>query len=278
MAHVRPGGGELITRERVSVIFGCWTSASRRAVKPVVEQHDHLLFYPVQYEGLEQSPNIVYTGAAPNQQIIPGVKWCFDHLGRRMFLVGSDYVFPRTANQIIRDQCAALGGEIVGEEYLPLGSQDVQDVVREIVRSRPAVILNTINGDSNRAFFRELRRAGITPRTTPVMCFSIAEQEIAALGAAGLAGNYATWSYFQSLDTRANDRFKGGISRKFGTGSVTDDPMEAAYFGVHLWARAVTKAGRHEPREVRKTIGSVGYPAPRGSSRSTRRPSTPGRP
>lgn len=258
------GAERLITEERVSAIFGCWTSASRKAVKPIVERHDHLLFYPVQYEGLEQSPNIVYTGAAPNQQIIPGVKWCFDHLGRRLFLVGSDYVFPRMANQIIRDQCAALGGEIVGEEFVHLGSQDVKHLVQKIVRARPDVILNTINGDSNLAFFRELRAAGISPRTIPTMSFSLAEQEILALGTEQLAGNLATWSYFQSLDTPANSKFTSRFFRKFGKGRVTDDPMEAAYFGVHLWAQAVTRAGRHEPREVRKAIGDQGYPAPEG--------------
>ncbi len=147
----------------LSVVFGCWTSASRKTVKPIFEKHNHLLFYPVQYEGLEQSENIIYTGAAPNQQIVPAVKWSLDNLGKKVFLVGSDYVFPRTANAIIKDLIRALRGHILGEEYVLLGSTDVQDVIQKIVRTAPDVILNTINGDTNIAFFKALREAGITP-------------------------------------------------------------------------------------------------------------------
>src|SRR5437867_1733360 len=138
----------LINQEKVAALFGCWTSASRKYVRPIVEKYNQLLFYPVQYEGLELSPNIVYAGAAPNQQIIPAVKWLFDHLGKRFFLVGSDYVFPRTAKAIIKDQVGALQGEIVGEEYILLGSRQVEGVVEKIARARPPVILNTINADS----------------------------------------------------------------------------------------------------------------------------------
>jgi urea transport system substrate-binding protein len=254
----------LIARDGVAVIFGCWTSASRKAVKAVVERHDHLLFYPVQSEGLEQSPNIVYTGATPNQQIIPGVKWCFDHLGRRMFLVGSDYVFPRTANRIIRDQLTALGGEIVGEEYLLLGTDDVEGVVEMVRRSRPDVILNTVNGGTNIALFRGLRAAGITPETIPTMSFSLAEQELLALGPESLAGDYATWNYFQSVASRANTDFVERFKARFGQGRVTDDPMEAAYSGVHLWAQAVAKAGSAAPGEVRKAIDGQSFAAPGG--------------
>jgi len=254
----------LITEEDVAVIFGCWTSASRKAVKVVVERHNHLLFYPVQSEGLEQSPNIVYTGATPNQQIIPGVKWCFDHLGRRMFLVGSDYVFPRTANRIIRDQLAALGGEIVGEEYLLLGTDDVKGVVEMVRRSRPDVILNTVNGDSNIALFRGLRAVGMTSETIPTMSFSLAEQELLTLGAEQMAGDYATWNYFQSVASKANSEFVNRFQTKFGKGRVTDDPMEAAYSGVHLWAQAVGKARSAAPAAVRKAIDGESFAAPGG--------------
>jgi len=149
----------LITEEKVSVIFGCWTSACRKTIKPVIERNHHLLFYPVQYEGLEASPNIIYTGAAPNQQIIPAVKWASDNLGTRFFLVASDYVFPRSANAIIKDQVSILGGEILGEEYIVLGSSDVEKAIEGIVKTQPDVILNTINGDTNVAFFRELKSA-----------------------------------------------------------------------------------------------------------------------
>ena len=258
------GAERLITRERVSVVFGCWTSASRKTVKPVFEKHDHLLFYPVQYEGLEQSPNIVYTGAAPNQQIIPGVKWAFDNLGRRFFLVGSDYVFPRTANAIIKDQVAALGGTIVGEEYILLGSSAVADVVQKIAESKPDVILNTINGDSNVAFFRALRTAKITPDRIPTMSFSIAEDELRTLGVRQMVGNYAAWNYFQSIDSEENRAFVERFKRKYGPHRVVDDPMEAAYFGVYLWKQAVEEAGTDDVDEVRKAIANQSFSAPEG--------------
>jgi len=254
----------LIAREHVAVVFGCWTSASRKTVKPVFEKYDHLLFYPVQYEGLEQSPNIIYTGAAPNQQIIPAVKWSFDHLGKRFFLVGSDYVFPRTANAIIKAQVTALGGEIVGEEYLHLGSSDAAAVVHKIANARPAVILNTIKGDSNVAFFAALRRAGITPVQIPTVSFSLAEDELRHMDARTMAGDYAAWNYFQSVDSPENLHFEKAFRDRYGKDRVTDDPMEAAYFGVQLWARAVTRAGTTNAQEVRKALRGQSLAAPEG--------------
>jgi len=254
----------LITDEGVGVVFGCWTSASRKTVKPVFEKHNHLLFYPVQYEGLEQSPNIVYTGAAPNQQIIPAVKWCLDNLGKTFFLVGSDYVFPRTANAVIRDQLTALRGQVVGEEYLLLGTKEVADVVRKIVEARPAVILNTINGDTNVAFFAELRAAGVSPETIPTMSFSVAEDELRVLGAEYMVGDYACWNYFQSLTGEDNRRFVEAFRRRYGADRVTDDPMEAAYFGVHLWAQAVEDARSDMPADVREAIAGQSFAAPEG--------------
>ncbi|MEO7931743.1 MAG: urea ABC transporter substrate-binding protein [Chthoniobacterales bacterium] len=254
----------LITQERVAVVFGCWTSASRKTVKPVFEKHNHLLFYPVQYEGLEQSPNIIYLGATPNQQIIPAVKWSFDHLGKRFFLVGSDYVFPRTANAIIKAQVLALGGEIVGEEYLRLGSRDVTGVVQKIEQTQPTVILNTINGDSNVAFFEALRRAGITPAQIPTVSFSLAEDELRHMDARTMAGDYAAWNYFQSVDSPENRSFVKAFRTRYGQNRVTDDPMEAAYFGVQLWARAVTAAGTTDVPEVRKALRNQSLAAPEG--------------
>ncbi len=254
----------LIRKERVSTVFGCWTSASRKTVRPVFEQYDHLLVYPVQYEGLEQSPNIVYTGATPNQQIIPAVKWSFDHLGHRFFLVGSDYVFPRTANEIIRDQIAALNGRIVGEEYLLLGASDVDEVVRKIKATNPDVILNTINGSTNIAFFRALRAAGIRPDRIPTVSFSIAEEALQTMSARDLAGDYAAWNYFQSTETEANRTFVKAFKRRFGAGRVTSDPMEAAYVGVRLWAQAVKQAGADDVREIRNALRNQSLNAPEG--------------
>jgi urea transport system substrate-binding protein len=254
----------LIAEEEVVVIFGCWTSASRKTVKPVLEKHDHLLFYPVQYEGLESSPNIIYTGAAPNQQIIPAVKWCADHLGKGFFLVGSDYVFPRTANAIIKDQLAAIRGEVLGEEYILLGSSKVDEAVQRIIDTRPDVILNTINGDTNVAFFRALRAAGITPDKIPTMSFSVAEDELRTLGVENMVNDYACWNYFQTVDTPENQRFVDAFRKKYGDDRVTDDPMEAAYFGVHLWAQAVRDAGTVEVKTVRERLGNQTYRAPGG--------------
>ena len=254
----------LINQEKVAALFGCWTSASRKYVRPIVEKYNQLLFYPVQYEGLELSPNIVYAGAAPNQQIIPAVKWLFDHLGKRFFLVGSDYVFPRTANAIIKDQVGALQGEIVGEEYILLGSRQVEGVVEKIARARPSVILNTINGDSNVAFFQALRKRGIRAEDTPVMSFSIAEGEVGAIGADVLAGDYAAWNYFQSLDTPENREFVQRFRARFGSDRVVSDPMVAAYLAVHLWAQAVEAAQTPDAAVVQRSIGDQSYLGPGG--------------
>lgn len=251
----------LIVDEEVSVVFGCWTSACRKTVKPVFEKHRHLLFYPVQYEGLETSDNIIYTGATPNQQILPAVSWSLEHLGRKVFLVGSDYVFPRAANAIIADHVAALEGELAGEAYILLGSSDVESTIREIAEAQPDVIINTINGDSNVAFFEALERSGID---MPVMSLSIAEDELRALGANRMQGHYACWSYFQSLETVENKAFVAAFRARFGSDRVTDDPIEAAYFGVKLWALAVADAGTTRIASVRKSLEFLSYRAPEG--------------
>ncbi len=256
---------KLITRDKVCTVFGCWTSASRKTVLPVFEKYNHLLFYPVQYEGLEQSPNIVYTGAAPNQQIIPAIKWCVSALKKkRFFLVGSDYVFPRAANAIIRDQAANLGAEIVGEAYLLLGSSDVRDIVRQIAAANADAILNTINGDSNVAFFRALRAAGVSPDKVPTISFSISEVELSSLSAKNLVGDYAAWNYFQTIDRLENQEFVKRFQARYGKQRVISDPMEAAYFGVHLWAQAVEEAATDDVSRVRQAIRHQTYNAPEG--------------
>jgi len=255
----------LITQDEVSVIFGCWTSASRKTIVPVFERHDHLLIYPVQYEGLEQSPNVIYTGAAPNQQLIPAVKWAFAFENkRRFFLVGSDYVFPRTAHEIIKDVISELGAEVVGEEYIPLGSSHVEAVVDEIVSSRPDVILNTINGDSNVAFFRVLRGRGITPAIVPTISFSFGEAELRQLDVSRMIGDFACWTYFQSLNDPVNERFVKRFHTKYGPQRVITDPMEASYFGVKLWAQAAVEAESTDAAETRKAILGIQFRAPQG--------------
>jgi urea transport system substrate-binding protein len=256
---------KLITKDNVCTVFGCWTSASRKTVLPIFEKYDHLLFYPVQYEGLEQSPNIVYTGAAPNQQIIPAIKWCISVLHRKkFFLVGSDYVFPRTANAIIRDQAVSLGDEIVGEEYLPMGSSDVSQIVQKIVAAQRDAILNTINGDSNVAFFRELRAAGLRPDKIPTISFSISEEELRSLSTKDMIGDYAAWNYFQTVPRPQNRAFVARFQARYGQQRVVSDPMEAAYFGVHLWAQAVKQGQSVDVAHIRQAIRHQSFDAPGG--------------
>jgi urea transport system substrate-binding protein len=237
----------LITEEDVVAIFGCWTSASRKAVKTVVEQYDNLLFYPVQYEGIESSPNIVYLGAAPNQQIIPAVHWAMENLGTKFFLVGSDYIFPHTANAIIKDQLYAFGAQAVGEAYLPLSGQQLREgeldaVIAQIKETQPDVILNTLNGSLNTLFFRKLREAGITSADIPTVSFSIGENEVREAGVRDMVGDYAAWNYFQSIDSAANRAFLDKIRATLGEDANASDPMEAAYDGVMLWAKALADA------------------------------------
>lgn len=251
----------LIVEQQVDVLFGCWSSASRKAVLPVLERHDHLLFYPLQYEGLEQSPHVVYTGAVPNQQLVPGIKWALDNLGKRFYLVGTDYVYPRTANTMARVQLEVLGGEVLGESYLLLGSREVETVIDEIRRSQPDVILNTINGDSSLAFFAALRKAGLE---IPTLSMSAGEVEFASMGADLPVGHYAAWNYFQSIDTPENVRFVQRYKTRYGADSVTSDPMNAAYAGVKLWAQAVRNAESAEPNEVVRAIGGESLAAPEG--------------
>ncbi len=254
----------LITEENVSAVFGGWTSASRKTMKPIFEKYDHLLFYPVQYEGLEQSPNIVYTGAAPNQQVLPAIDWAMKNLGTKFFLVGSDYVFPRSANTIMKERIHELGGVVVGEEYQILGERDFTEIIDKIIETHPDVILNTINGDSNVWFFKELREKGVMPQDIPTISFSIGENEIMQLGAANMKGDYAAWNYFQSLDTPENKAFVMNFKKRFGEHRVTNDPMEAAYISVNLFARAVEESGSDNVNDIRKAVKGMTFAAPEG--------------
>jgi urea transport system substrate-binding protein len=256
---------KLIEEDRVCVIFGCWTSASRKNVKPVVEQADHLLIYPMAYEGLEQSPNIVYTGSAPNQQIIPTVKWSYDTLkARKFFLVGSDYVWPHSVNAIVKDQLQALGAELAGEEYIFFGSADVEDVVAKIRDAKPDVILSAVVGDTNVPFYDRLRQAGINPEQTPVISFSIAEDELRKLSRKDMVGNYAAWNYFQSIDRTENIEFVNRFKARYGADRVTSDVIDAAYNSVMLWAQAVQEAETESQTIVRRVILRQSLDAPEG--------------
>jgi urea transport system substrate-binding protein len=258
---------KLIDDNKVVTIFGCWTSASRKAVKEVFESKNHMLWYPVQYEGQECSKNIFYTGAAPNQQIEPAVDWLLQNKGKKFFLIGSDYVFPRTANTIIKEQLKAKGGETVGEDYLPLGNTEVTAIITKIKQALPdgGVIFNTLNGDSNVAFFKQIQAAGLTPDKYPTMSVSIAEEEVRQIGKEYLLGHYAAWNYFQTVDTPENKKFVEAFKAKYGEDRVTNDPMEAAYIMVYLWKQAVEKAGTADDLEkVRAAAIAQEMNAPEG--------------
>ena len=257
---------KLIDQDKVAVVFGCWTSASRKAVLPVFEEKDHMLWYPVQYEGQECSKNIFYTGAAPNQQIEPAVTWLLENKGKEFFLVGSDYVFPRTANNIITEQLKADGGTVAGEDYLPLGNTEVTPIINKIKQALPdgGVIFNSLNGDSNVAFFKQLKSAGMGPDKYPVMSVSIAEEEVRQIGPEFLEGHYAAWNYFETVDSPANTKWVKDFQAKYGEDRVTNDPMEAAYIMVYLWAQAVEKAGKIDIPAVRDAAYGQTLDAPEG--------------
>lgn len=257
---------KLIDQDKVTTIFGCWTSASRKAVLPVFEEKKHMLWYPVQYEGQECSQNIFYTGAAPNQQIEPSVDWLLKNKGKDFFLVGSDYVFPRTANTIIKAQLQAKGGKVVGEDYLPLGNSEVTPIIAKIKAQMPngGVIYNSLNGDSNVAFFKQMQGAGLTPEKYPTMSVSIAEEEVKAIGPEYLKGHYAAWNYFMTVDSPSNKKFVEAFKKKYGAERVTNDPMEAAYIAVYLWKQAVEKAKSTELELVRKAAVGQTLDAPEG--------------
>jgi len=258
----------LINEEGVCTVFGCWTSASRKTVVPIFEELDHLLVYPLQYEGIEESPNVIYTGAAPDQQVIPAVKWAYAFEDKhKFFLVGSDYVFPRVAHEVIKDQLDILGAELVGEAFLPLGSVDVQPVIDQIVAAKPDVILNSINGETNIAFFKELHAAGVTPKSIPTISFSIGEAELQQLDSRAMSGDYAAWNYFQSIDSPENELFVTHFKETYGEDRVITDPMEAAYLGVKLWAQAVEAGESTDPSQIRREMRNQRYTAPEGHVR-----------
>ena len=257
---------KLISEDEVSVVFGGWTSASRKAMLPVFEELNGLLFYPVQYEGLEQSPNIVYTGATTNQQIVPAVEYLLEEGYSNFFLLGSDYVFPRTANTIINAQVgAAEGASVSGEEYVPLGDTEFSTIIAKIQQAQPDVIFNTLNGDSNVAFFKQFLDAGYSADSLPIMSVSVAEEEVNSIGVEFTAGHLTAWNYYQTVENDTNSAFVEAFKAAYGEERVTSDPMEAGYFGVYLWAAAVEKAGSTDVDAVREALDGVSFDAPEGT-------------
>lgn len=255
---------KLLTQDKVAAVFGGWTSASRKAMLPVVEGANGLLFYPVQYEGLEASENIYYTGATTNQQIIPAMDFLASEDVKTLFLAGSDYVFPRTANKIIKQYAAELGIEIVGEEYVPLDSDDWTTQVAKIAAAEPDFVFNTINGSSNVGFIKAYDEAGLGPDNSPIISVSIAEEEAPAMGV-DLTGQYAAWNYFQSVESPENAAFIKAFQDEYGEDRPTSDPMEAAYTSLYLYKGMVEKAKSFCVDAVNAASDGVTFEAPEGT-------------
>jgi urea transport system substrate-binding protein len=260
---------QLLDDDGVPVVFGCWTSASRRAVRHLFEERRRPLFYSVQYEGIEDSPAVIYLGAAPNQQLIPAVRWAFAFLARKkFFLVGSDYVFPRVATEILKDQLHVLGASVAGEAFIPLGSVDVASVVQRIKKSGATMILNTINGDTNVAFIRELRAAKVTSEAIPLLSFSLDQTGYRELDPSLVAGDYLAWNYFEAFESPENAEFLRTLHERFGPRPATD-PMATSYSAVLLWAEAVKRAGSLDMAAIRGVLDKVVVQTPLGELRVT---------
>jgi len=259
---------QLIDQDEVDVVFGCWTSVSRKSVLPVFEELNGLLFYPVQYEGEESSKNVFYTGAAPNQQAIPAVDYLMNEVGvKRWVLAGTDYVYPRTTNKILEAYLKAKGvkDSDIMINYTPFGHSDWQSIVSDIKKfgsaGKMTAVVSTINGDANVPFYKELGNQGVSADEIPVVAFSVGEEELSGIDTKPLVGHLAAWNYFMSVDAEINDDFidswHGFIENKK---RVTNDPMEAHYIGFNMWAKAVQKAGTTDATAVQKAIIGVETP------------------
>lgn len=270
---------ELLQKDKVAVIFGCWTSVSRKSVLPVFEELNGLLFYPVQYEGEESSYNVFYTGAAPNQQAIPAVEYLMSEEGggaERFVLLGTDYVYPRTTNKILRAFLHSKGvaDEDIWETYTPFGHNDYQTIVANIKKfaaGKPTAVISTINGDSNVPFYKELANQGLSAVDIPVIAFSVGEEELRGIDTKPLVGHLAAWNYFMSIDTPENEVFikkwKNYVKKNNlpgGDDRVTNDPMEATYIGIHMWRQAVEQAGTTDVDAVRQALGYQTFRSPSG--------------
>lgn len=273
--HFRRRVRDLIDVEKVDVIFGCWTSLHRKAVidemaNPTdlfrpdgfvagnsANRHEPLLFYPLQYEGFEANRNVFYFGSTPNQQILPAIDWFLSDQGgkrQKIYLIGSDYLFPRMANYIVKKYLESRDVEVVDEVYLPLGHNDFGDAILKIREKSPDLILSTINGDSNRPFYEQLYKSGIRAESVPVLATSVAEDELRRIPPEFVQGHYAAWSYFQSLDTPESKAFVKSFKKNFGLDRVVDDPMEAAYTQVMVWKEAYKRANSSDPLKIREVL------------------------
>ncbi len=270
---------QLLTQDKVAVVFGCWTSVSRKSVLPVFKELNGLIFYPVQYEGEELEKNVFYTGAAPNQQAIPAVEYLMSKDGgaaKRFFLLGTDYVYPRTTNKILRAFLKSKGvaDKDIEEVYTPFGHSDYQTIVANIKKFSAAgktAVISTINGDSNVPFYKELGNAGLKATDVPVVAFSVGEEELRGVDTKPLVGHLAAWNYFMSLKNPENEKFikmykDWAVKAKLPNADkvVTNDPMEATYIGIHMWKQAVEKAKSTDVDKVIAAVAGQTFKAPSG--------------
>ncbi|WP_441003927.1 urea ABC transporter substrate-binding protein [Pseudocolwellia agarivorans] len=259
---------ELLAKEKVDVIFGCWTSVSRKSALPVLEELNGLLFYPVQYEGEESSKNVFYTGAAPNQQAIPAIDYLMDDIGaQRWVLAGTDYVYPRTTNKVLKAYLKSKGvkDEDIMVNYTPFGHSDWQSIVAEVKKfgstGKKTAVVSTINGDANIPFYKELGNQGISAEDIPVVAFSVGEEELSGFDTKPLVGHLAAWNYFQSVESDENETFITDWKKYIGDDKrVTNDPMEATYIGFNMWAKAVEKAGTTDVDAVEQAMIGIAVP------------------
>ena len=255
---------KMIEEDRVKAIFGCWTSSSRKKVKAVVDESQAMLWYPLQYEGLEQPGNVVYFGQTPNAQVMPAVEYLVQHGKRRIFLIGSDYIFPRAANNILKKQLSSLGGQCVGEIYVSLNHGGFGKEIQQITEAKPDVIVNTLNGSSNVAFFAAYRHAGLQAAALPVMSFSISEPEIVAIGTANAKDHLICQGYFQTLKGERNAAFVKAYQETYGKRRRVGDAIESAYNAVYMWKAAAEKAGSFEAEPIKAALRDLEIETPEG--------------
>lgn len=255
----------LLNKNKVAVVFGCYTSASRKAVLPVFEKSKGLLYYPTYYEGLEASPNIFYTAQEATQQNMAAVEWLIKNQGKKTFyLIGSDYIWPRTSNKIAKATIKKLGGKVLAEEYYPLGHTQFGSVINKMKYKKPDVILSTVVGGSNVSFYKQLKAAGLSGDKATIMALAVSEEEVRAIGPQNVNGVYTSMGYFQSLDNPANKKFVEAFKAKYGKDRVIGDVMECAYISPYLWKMAVEKAGSFDVEKVAAAMSDIEFDAPEG--------------
>ena len=260
---------ELLETEDIEVIFGCYMSSTRKAVLPVVERRGGLLFYPTLYEGFEFSPNCIYSGAAPNQNSVGLARYLMQRYGQRFYLVGSNYVFPYESNRIIRDYISSHGGKVVEERYIPLNAsdEDIDQIIADVRKCDPSVIISTVVGDGTASLYRAYRKAGFDPDTMPIGSLTTCEPEVAQMGSEAAEGHYTSAPYFQSIGSAENARFVAAYHERFGPDQPISSCTEAAYFQVHLFAKAVERAGSTAIAKIKQSLPGFEFPAPQGPVR-----------